>query len=372
MASIHKDKKRNSYYIKHNHTTYRGFKTKYEAEIFKAKLLIDDTEINNSLNNITFIDLSSKYLDYLKTNSSYATYSKYSNIINNILIPNISDLSTKKICDINENDCDYVRNFIINLNYSTSYKNNIISVYKCIFKYAYKYYDLSIDPSRFMEKIKLTYNERLNKRLKEANIWSIEEFNKFINEVSNIQYKLLFTTLYFTGMRLGEALALKWYDIYDCKINIYKNLTRKTDSGIYEIKEPKTTYSERCISINKSLYKSLLEYKEQEKRICGFSEDWFVFGRIDPLPQTSIDRIKDKAISKANVKRIRIHDFRHSHASYLISNGISLPSVSKRLGHSDINITLSIYTHVIKKVDDDMVDFLEENYTKVLTKFSRK
>ena len=85
------------------------------------------------------------------------------------------------------------------------------------------------------------------------------------------------------------------------------------------------------------------------------------FGRLKPLPQTSIDRVKDNAIKEAKVPRIRIHDFRHSHASNLIANGVNIVAVSKRLGHSDINMTLKIYTHLIQKSDDELVNFINDS-----------
>lgn len=84
--------------------------------------------------------------------------------------------------------------------------------------------------------------------------------------------------------------------------------------------------------------------------IIGFSDDWFMFGRTKPLFQKNIDRVKDKAIEKANVRRITNHNFKYPHTSNLIANGINIVAVSKRLGHSDINMTLKIYTHLIKKI----------------------
>ena len=60
------------------------------------------------------------------------------------------------------------------------------------------------------------------------------------------------------------------------------------------------------------------------------------------------------------LKKIRIHDLRHSHATILINNGVNIVAVSKRLGHSDINMTLKVYTHLLEKNADELVDKLEE------------
>ena len=104
-----------------------------------------------------------------------------------------------------------------------------------------------------------------------------------------------------------------------------------------------------------------------EMKCESFNEDWFIFNREKPLPQTSIDRIKDKAIAEANVRRIRIHDLRHSHASNLISEGISIVAVSRRLGHSNIDMTLRVYTHLLEKNDEQLIDFIEESFHGLLT-----
>ena len=115
----------------------------------------------------------------------------------------------------------------------------------------------------------------------------------------------------------------------------------------------------RDIKITNSLSNYLKEYKLIEESISGFDSNWFVIGRLEPLPQTSIDRVKDNAIKKANVKRIRIHDFRHSHATILISQGCNIVAVSKRLGHSNAEMTLKVYTRLLQKSEDELIDKLE-------------
>ncbi len=93
----------------------------------------------------------------------------------------------------------------------------------------------------------------------------------------------------------------------------------------------------------------------------GFTNEWFMFGRDKPLVLASIDRAKEVAIKKAGVKRIRIHDFRHSHASNLIASGVNIVAVSKRLGHSDVNMTLKVYTHLINDTNQQLIDILDKS-----------
>lgn len=205
--------------------------------------------------------------------------------------------------------------------------------------------------------------EKLRRKNRDMNIWTIEEFEKFIRCVQGEAYQAIFMTLFYTGMRKGEALALTWNDLKDHKISIDKSLSRKTDlDSSYEVKEPKTVSSIRDIKINDGLYEYLLSYKEKQMNKAGFSEDWYMFGTEVPLVENTLTRVKDRAIDKAVVKRIHIHDFRHSHASNLIADGMNIVAVSKRLGHSNVAMTLEIYTHLLQKNDDELIKNLESNF----------
>ena len=119
--------------------------------------------------------------------------------------------------------------------------------------------------------------------------------------------------------------------------------------------------------MGQSLSKLISEFKEDEAKQNSFKEDWFIFGRTKPLSRTSIDREKDRAIASSGVKRIRIHDFRHSHARCLIANGMNIVAVSKRLGHSDVNMTLKVYTRLLQKSENELIDFLEKSSHNLLT-----
>ena len=98
----------------------------------------------------------------------------------------------------------------------------------------------------------------------------------------------------------------------------------------------------------------------------------FVFAGDRPLAETSIARVKNAACSEAKVKKIRIHDFRHSHASLLISNGASIVSVAKRLGHNDIEQTLNTYAHMMPKEDDYIINILEKTANNLGTNLGTK
>lgn len=365
--SIHKDKTRKKpYYVKYQKKTYRGFKTKNEAVQFELELIANNG-VYKKEEYVSIDTLVSEYLNYLKLNLSYGTYTRNINFMNKFILPN---LEKKIICNYTEKDCLNFRNYVQSLDCSTTYKNNILTAFKALFNFARKYYGLQYNPTLVIDKIKQSYDEKMEDHKRQSNVWTYDDFNKFIVCVKDYKYKVLFSTLFYTGMRLGECLALTWNDLNDNKISITKNVTRKTQNKVYELKAPKTKNSIRTITIDDNLKKILYDFKESEMNISGFKEDWFIFWRLRPLPQTTIDRVKEIAIKDSGVKRIRIHDLRHSFATNLINNGVNIVAVSKTLGHSSITQTLNTYTHLLQKTDDEMINVLSQNSTNVLQMFS--
>lgn len=360
--SIHKYKKSNTtyYYVKYKNTTKRGFKTKREASLYESKLKLTEFKTGS----FPFMyDLILDYLEHYKTIVAYGTYKKANTVIENIIKPNIKN---KTIDMYNELECRKFRDYVAGLDYSTRHKNCIITTYKALFKHAEKYFGLKNNPSTVIEPFKKTFEEKLDKKNKEMNIWTVEDFNKFIVHVDRKEYKPLFIILYFTGLRLGEALALQWKDFNNGKLHIDKSITTKTTQVAFEVKDTKNTSSIRDVVLGEYLTNYLISLKENEMRKNGFSDEWFIFGRLAPLPSTSIHRVKDRAIEKAGVRRIRIHDFRHSHASNLIGDGINIVAVSRRLGHSDINMTLKVYTHLLQKNEDELAQYLNQTSQNIL------
>lgn len=191
---------------------------------------------------------------------------------------------------------------------------------------------------------------------REMHFWTREQFRTFIEKVDDPTYALLFRTLYVTGCRKGEAFALTWddFDPVACTLSISKSITRKTDGGAYAVTTPKNTSSVRTVDLPSSLVSALLSHRS------GSPDDArFIFGCDCPPAEKTVTRAFDKAIAAAGVPRIRIHDLRHSCASLLISEGISIVAVSKRLGHKNIEQTLNTYSHMMPRDNEKMLAALE-------------
>ena len=160
--------------------------------------------------------------------------------------------------------------------------------------------------------------------------------------------KLFFSFLIFSGCRRGEASALTWNDLdFERRsVKISKTVNRHgLNKGQYEFTSPKNRYSVREIILPDNLLQLLADYKHECEHIDGFSENAFVFGIYKPIIENTMLTHFHKYTEALGLKRIRLHDLRHLHASLLAYHGASPMVVAARLGHSDIKQTLNTYSH---------------------------
>lgn len=190
-------------------------------------------------------------------------------------------------------------------------------------------------------------------RRAEMQTWDEVEVNHFLEAAKETPYHVLFYTAIFTGMRRSELLGLRWQevDLIFGQISVTRGLHQLRNGG-YVVTEPKSVKSRRTIALPPSLALLLQEHKAKqtfERKLLGgtLQETDLVFGNLDkPLrPNTVTNAWRFLAI-KAGVKVIRLHDSRHTHASLMLKQGIHPKIVQERLGHSSIEMTLDIYSHV--------------------------
>ena len=177
----------------------------------------------------------------------------------------------------------------------------------------------------------------------EMEIWTPEEFNQFIQCVQGEYYKAYFTFLYWSGCRRSEGLAVCKDDFDGNKVHIWRSI-KHYRNGFLGLK---TDSSERTITLDKKTMDLLQPLID--------AGNPFVFGSTRSLPITNAQREFARAIKESGVKKIRIHDLRHSHASVLIAAGVPVLAVSRRLGHSSVTITLNTYSHLLSQTETEMV-----------------
>ena len=161
------------------------------------------------------------------------------------------------------------------------------------------------------------------------------------------------------GMRKGEINALQWTDIKGDYISITKSVVQKL-KGDDRITPPKNQSSIREIEIPHPLKKVLDEHYKRCQSSEGFNDSFYICGGIKSLRDSSLQKMNEHFAKEAGVKYIRIHDFRHSHASLLANEGINIQEIARRLGHSNANITLKTYAHLYPRENERAISILNK------------
>ena len=324
------------------------FKTKREALKAEAETKLIDGEYTE-VQDMTLESLYKEFRDYKKNKVKPQGFRTLMSRIDNHILPYFRKSKIKQIDHIK-----YVKwqNAIEAKNFSHKYKASLHQAFSTLLDYAIDFHRLEINVAKKVGNFK-----RNSEVKRKANCWDYEEYCKFINVVDDIVYKTLFETLYFTGMRIGEALALNWNDLNNSCISVNKTIAKDIDkkTGKHFITSPKTLTSNREIKIDDKLNNHLEELKKYYKDNISFENNWFIFGGLKPLAQTTVGNRFKKYIELSNVKKIKIHEIRHSHASLLISIGTPATVIQKRLGHSDLQTTLNTYSHMLPKDEDKAV-----------------
>lgn len=226
--------------------------------------------------------------------------------------------------------------------YSQKYLTKIRSELSTFLSWCEETYDIP----NLMKSVK---KPRRKESKKEMQIWELGEFLKFQDAIDDVLWKTFFMTLFYSGCRVGEILALSDHDLKlvgnNYILNINKGLSRKTNDAKekYILSAPKTSSSNRTVILPDIMTERLNTYLtfKKENNIAPT----FFFGGEKPIPQRTYQRKLECYSRNAGVKKIRIHDLRHSHASLLIHLNVPITVISKRLGHSSIQMTLEKYAH---------------------------
>ncbi len=282
--------------------------------------------------------------EYLYENKLRLKPNSFRSLSNRLTIHILPYFKKKNIHKLSKKDYIYWKTMIDNKNYSVAYKRNLHICFVTFLNYCMINYDLKENIAQIVGNFRdVDYHKN------DGNVWTIEEFNQFISVVDDLIYKALFEFLYFTGARLGEALALTFNDINieSNTININKNMTRFVDkNGNHIVVNPKSKSSCRIIGIDDIMKNRLLSLK---KLYSNFDNNFLVFGGNRSLSTTTIERKKNYYCMLSNVHQIKIHEFRHSHACLLFQNDVPINQISNRLGHSTISMTMDIYLRFIPK-----------------------
>ena len=320
----------------------RGFETKKEAQDWERSYV----QQNTSGIDMTFEAFCGLYEKDRRPRLKESTWLTKENIIKNKLIPAfgkmmMSEIETKHIIAWQNELLAYRDEF--KKPYSATYLKTVHNQLVAILNHAVRHYGLKSNPAS-----KVGYIG--SKEREEMNFWTKEEYMKFTEAIMDKPMSYYaFEMLYWCGIREGELLALTPADFNFTKKTVRINKTYQRIHGQDLITSPKTRKSVRTVEMPDFLCDEMQDYIKSLYKVQKND-------RIFPITKSYLHEMR-RGSKEAGVKRIRIHDLRHSHISLLIDMGFSAVAIADRVGHESIDITFR-YAHMFPSRQVDMAQRL--------------
>lgn len=355
--AVYKEEKTNTWRVLYRYTDWngerkqsqkRGFKTKREAQAWEREQL---NKLGGDLD-MSFKSFVQHYTEDMQNRIKENTWATKEHIIQKKLIPYFGKL---KMCNITAQQIITWQNKLINYKddkgkpYSPVYLKTIHNQLSAIFNHAVRYYNLKENPCQ-------KAGSMGKKKNREMLFWTKEEYLKFADVMMDKPMSYYaFEMLYWTGIREGELLALTPADFDFEKGTVKISKTYQRLKGQDVITSPKTKKSNRTVQMPDFLCTEMQEFFSMQ---YGLKKK----DRVFTVTKSYLHHEMDRGAKEAGVKRIRIHDLRHSHISLLIDMGFSAVAIADRVGHESIEITYR-YAHLFPSKQKEMavkLDFMNK------------
>lgn len=312
--------------------------------------------VKESSSSMTVKELYDEYIEAKKHEVRKSSLAKSVTVLNNHVLN--TELINIRLDKLSTKHLQEWKNHIAEKKIQTSTKNGAYKELNTMLNYAVRHDYLLKNPLQKVGRFKDPYF-----KTEKIQYYTIEEFNRYIavakeNINTQIDYAcyVFFYLLFYTGLRKGELNAMLWSDFKDGTLNVTKSIAQKVG---YEITPPKNKSSYRCVKLPPKAISVLNDYRDFLKRNTRYSESLFLCGGFKPIADSTLENYNTLYAKKAGLPHRRIHDFRHSHATLLINNGVNIMEVSRRLGHSDVKMTWNTYSHLYPSTEDTAVQVLE-------------
>ncbi len=387
MATTGLEKKGNRYYInivvkdelgRQRHIHRAGGTRADEAKKLLTKL---KAEHNTFRSNTRTSNIFNLFLEYIKNTKKITTYNRYSEMYKKYIHDEVKDISIFKI---DERIVNKILEKAQERNISQTTLQSIYQLMNTFFRYAYKKHLILSNPCDFVNRPKRSKTQHTVLTADEVRTLlhyakkQTQEQNAY--QLGNIMFYIALRIEFETGLRRGELTALTFEDIdFDrSEIRIQKNIVYT--GGFLYLNSTKTQNSIRTIKISETLKNELKRYEIlQIKNRLQFGVNYIIpeyrthNGNKQNERREIIWRYEDgsavhperfriklqKYLKELGLKKIRFHDLRHTNATLLYEAGVDFKVISERLGHSDINTTLNIYTSVSSEHQERAVKALE-------------
>lgn len=336
------------YYASFYYSDYTGLRKKKKKEGFPTAAAAkqfekDFLEQHSGSSDILFRNLVENYLadcrQRLKPNTVYCKKS----MIDNFVLPFFSDIPVSEITPLQVRKW---QNTLLPQGKTQTYCRMIHAQLAAVLNYAVRYYGLKQNPARLAGSIGTL------KQKKAMLFYTLDQFRQFL-PCAKDKYRLAFKILFFTGLRIGELLALTISDFDPEAGTLDINKTLAEHFNI--VQPPKTPKSKRIVTLPPFLIQEISDYIS-----CRFYDPQPGERLFFWLKRPAFAWEKRRAAEQAGLPVIRIHDFRHSHASLLIEMGFSPLLISERLGHENVQTTLQIYSHLYPDKAASVADRLDK------------
>ena len=323
----------------------RGFATKKEAQEWERMFQLQ----NSSDMDMSFEAFTELYIRDMKSRLKENTWLTKEHIIRTKILPyfgklKISEISTKEVIAWQNEMLAYRDEK--KKPYSQTYLKTLHNQLSAIFNHAVRYYELRSNPAAKVGNMG-------SEEHKEMLFWTKEEYKKFSFEMMDKPVSFYaFEMLYWCGIREGELLALTAADFDFEKETVRINKSYQRLHGEDVITTPKTKKSNRTIKMPHFLCEEMQEYLSM---LYGLKKK----DRIFTVTKSYLHHEMDRGAKAVGVKRIRIHDLRHSHISLLIDMGFSAVAIADRVGHESIDITYQ-YAHLFPSKQIEMAEKLDD------------
>lgn len=320
----------------------QGFKTKREALEYEREFLDKVSASSDML----FSNLIKHYYEDIELKLKPTTIENKKTLIDSKILPYFGK---KRLSEIDTPDIKQWQRQMKKLGYKDTYLKSIHNQISAIFNYAIDIYDHDKNPARKAKPMGKKNADRMD-------FYTVDEFNMFIKSFEdNATLDVIFRILFYSGIRLGELLALKPndFDFEKSRLKVDENLQRVNGETI--LQKPKTKQSIRNISIPQKLTDHVKSYIES---INGLKKNDLIF----TVSKSHLGMSMTRGAEKAGIKRIRVHDLRHSHASLLIEDGFPSILIAERLGHHSTKQLFETYGHLYPNKDNEVGLALNDYY----------
>lgn len=326
------------------------------------RLLSSQIKEDKPIAKMTVQNFLDEYIANKKHEVRQSSLEKSQRILKNHIVPH---LGTLKLEALNAKKLQEWKTLIAEKDISVKTKQNIYKELHAFLNYGVKLEYFPRNPLDNIGNFKDVYFESETKKF---NYYTAEEFKNFISvakanchTLKDFGVYVFFNIAFYTGMRKGEINALKWSDIEDDKyIHVRRSVSQKIKGCPIVETPPKNKSSYRTLQMPQPLIEILHEHRKRYGKVSSFTEDFRVCGGASCISDTSLSDKNRYFAEEAHIPSIRIHDFRHSHASLLANEGINIQEIARRLGHSDVKMTWNTYSHLYPREEERALKILNE------------